>query len=93
MPDHLKELIKTVFDQSHYYRQHWYWSGEAKLRVTGDKMKLTTIPAEEWGTVEAAAKEFWDEIAAESEVKARVVAKIKEYNDAMEKAGPPYRYS
>ena len=56
-------------------------------------MKLTTIPAEEWATVEAAAKEFWDEIAAESEVKARVVAKIKEYNEAMEKAGPPYRYS
>jgi TRAP-type mannitol/chloroaromatic compound transport system substrate-binding protein len=93
VPEHLRELMKTVFDQSHYYRQHWYWSGEAKLRVTGDKMKLTTIPAEEWATVEAAAKEFWDEIAAESEVKARVVAKIKEYNDAMEKAGPPYRYS
>ena len=93
VPEHLRELMKTVFDQSHYYRQHWYWSGEAKLRVTGDKMKLTTIPAEEWGTVEAAAKEFWDEIAAESEVKARVVAKIKEYNDAMAKAGPPYRYS
>ena len=93
VPEHLRELMKTVFDQSHYYRQHWYWSGEAKLRVTGEKMKLTTIPAEEWGTVEAAAKEFWDEIAAESEVKAKVVAKIKEYNDAMEKAGPPYRYS
>lgn len=93
VPDHLKELMKTVFDQSHYYRQHWYWAGEAKLRVTGDKMKLTTIPTEEWDTVEAAAKEFWEEIAAESEVKARVVAKIKEYNDAMAKAGPPYRYS
>ena len=93
VPDHLRELIKTVFDQSHYYRQHWYWSGEANLRVTGDKMKLTTIPSEEWGTVETAAREFWDEIAAESEVKARVVAKIKEYNEAMEKAGPPYRYS
>ena len=93
VPEHLRELMKTVFDQSHYYRQHWYWSGEAKLRVTGDKMKLTTIPAEEWATVEAAAKEFWDEIAAESEVKAKVVAKIKEYNDAMAKAGPPYRYS
>ena len=93
MPEHLKELMKAVFDQSHYYRQHWYWSGEAKLRVTGDKMKLTTIPAAEWDTVEAAAREFWDEIAAESEVKARVVAKIKEYNEAMAKAGPPYRYS
>lgn len=93
VPEHLKELMKAVFDQSHYYRQHWYWSGEAKLRVTGDKMKLTTIPAAEWDTVEAAAREFWDEIAAESEVKARVVAKIKEYNEAMAKAGPPYRYS
>ncbi len=93
VPEHLRELMKTVFDQSHYYRQHWYWSGEAKLRVTGDKMKLTTIPAAEWDTVEAAAREFWDEIAAESEVKARVVAKIKEYNEAMAKAGPPYRYS
>ncbi|MBD9528848.1 TRAP transporter substrate-binding protein [Paracoccus sp. PAR01] len=91
VPDHLKELMKTVFDQSHYYRQHWYWAGEANLRVTGDKMKLTTIPAAEWATVEEAAREFWDEIAAESEVKAKVVAKIKEYNQAMTKAGPPYR--
>ena len=93
VPDHLKEAMKAVFDQSHYYRQHWYWAGEAQLRVGGDKMTLTTIPAEEWATVEAAAREFWDEIAAESEVKARVVAQIKEYNEAMEKAGPPYRYS
>lgn len=93
VPDHLKELMKAVFDQSHYYRQHWYWSGEANLRVNGDKMKLTTIPAEEWDQVEEAAKEFWEEVAAESEVKAKVVAKIREYNEAMRKAGPPYRYS
>lgn len=93
VPDHLKELMQTAFDQSHYYRQRWYWAGEAKLRVNGDKMKLTTIPAAEWAAVEAAARKFWDEIAAESEVKAKVVAKIKEYNDVMEKAGPPYRTS
>ncbi|MDO5529952.1 MAG: C4-dicarboxylate ABC transporter, partial [Paracoccus sp. (in: a-proteobacteria)] len=92
VPDHLKELMKVCFDQSHYYRQHWYWAGEANLRVNGDKMQLTTIPSEEWAQVEAAAQEFWDEIAAESEVKARVVAKIKEYNEVMAKAGPPYRY-
>ena len=61
--------------------------------MTGDKMKLTTIPSEEWDQVEAAAKEFWDEIAAESELKARVIAKIKEYNEVMAKSGPPYRYS
>lgn len=93
VPEHLQALMQAVFDQSHYYRQHWYWSGEADLRVNGDKMTLTTIPAEEWAQVEDAAREFWDEIAAESEVKARVVQKIREYNDAMERAGPPYRFS
>ncbi len=35
-------------DSSHYYRQIWYWGGEAKLRVEGKKMELTTIPANEW---------------------------------------------
>lgn len=92
VPEHLKELMKVCFDQSHYYRQHWYWSGEADLRVNGDKMKLTTIPSGEWAEVETAARAFWDEIAAESEVKAKVVAKIRAYNEAMEQAGPPYRY-
>jgi len=92
LPDHLKDLFRACTDASHYYRQWWYWGGEAALRVNGDKLKLTTIPAEEWAKVEAEAKKFWDEIAAESEVKAKVVAKIKEYNEVMEKAGPPYRY-
>ncbi len=92
LPDHLKDLFRACTDASHYYRQWWYWGGEAALRVNGDKLKLTTIPAEEWATVEAEAKKFWDEIASESEVKAKVVAKIREYNDVMEKAGPPYRY-
>ena len=34
----------------------------------------------------------WDEIAAESETKAKVVGKIKEYNAVMAKSGRPYRY-
>ncbi len=93
LPDHLKELVRMCFDSSHYYRQRWYWGGEANLRVNGDKMKLTTIPDAEWATVEAEAQKFWDEIAAESETKAKVVAKIKEYNDIMGKAGRPYRYT
>jgi hypothetical protein len=37
--------------------------------------------------------EFWDEIAAESPTKARVVEIIKKYNADMAKAGRPYRYS
>ena len=43
--------------------------------------------------VEERARAFWDEIAAESETKARVVEIFKRYNDVMAKAGRPYRYS
>jgi len=92
LPDDLKELMKVCFEQSHYYRQHWYWGGEADLRVNGPKLKLTAIPDEEWAQVETAAAAFWDEIAAESATKAKVVEIIKRYNDVMRKAGRPYRY-
>lgn len=93
LPDKLKELLKVTMDASHYYRQWWYWGGEAKLRVEGTKLKLTTIPDAEWAQVEAAAIKFWDEIAKESAVKAKVVKIFKEYNAIMEKAGRPYRYT
>ncbi|NJM35766.1 MAG: TRAP transporter substrate-binding protein DctP [Rhodomicrobium sp.] len=93
LPDDLKELFKLSMDSSHYYRQHWYWGGEAKLRVRGDKLKLTTIPDAEWAQVEAKAREFWDEVAKEGEVQAKVVKIIKDYNEVMDKAGRPYRYT
>ncbi len=93
LPEHLQEMIRVCFDASHYYRQHWYWAGEAKLRVDGTKLQLTSIPDAEWGQVEATARAFWDEIAAESETKAKVVAIFKAYNEAMDKAGRPYRYT
>lgn len=93
LPDKLKELLKLAMDTSHYHRLWWYWGGEASLRVHGTKMKLTTIPDEEWATVQKAAEKFWDEIAAESKTKAKVVEIFRQYNADMEKAGPPYRYS
>ncbi|MCE3284038.1 MAG: TRAP-type C4-dicarboxylate transport system, periplasmic component [Steroidobacteraceae bacterium] len=93
VPEHLKTLYKLCIDSSHYYRQHWYWGGEADLRVKGPKMKLTTIPAAEWATVENEAHQFWDEIAATSPRCAKVVQIFREYNDLMTKAGPPYRYA
>jgi TRAP-type mannitol/chloroaromatic compound transport system substrate-binding protein len=93
LPDNLKELLKVCMDQSHYYRQWWYWGGEAHLRVYGDKMQLTSIPDQEWAAVEAAAVEFWDEIAGESQTKAKVVEIFKKYNSDMLKAGRPYRYN
>ncbi|QKV18503.1 TRAP transporter substrate-binding protein [Oricola thermophila] len=93
VPEHLQELLKITFDSSHYYRQYWYWGGEANLRVNGTKMQLTSIPDAEWQQVEDAAVKFWDEIAAESEVKAKVVEIFRKYNADMAKAGRPYRYT
>ena len=92
LPAHLQNLMATCFEQSHYYRQHWYWAGEARLRTEGTKLELTSIPDEEWATVEAAARVFWDEIAAEGETQARVVQIFRDYNAAMDRAGRPYRY-
>ena len=93
LPDHLKTMLQLAMDASHYYRQWWYWGGEANLRVNGTKMELTSIPDAEWATVEDAAIKFWDEIAAESEIKAKVVEIFKKYNSDMQKAGRPYRYT
>lgn len=89
----LQELFLMSCDHSHYYRQVWYWGGEADLRVNGKKMELTTIPAEEWDTVVADSAEFWDELAGISPRTARVVQAYKDYSTVMEKAGVPYRYS
>jgi len=92
LPDDMQTLFRVCCDQSHYYRQWWYWGGEAALRVNGPKLELTTIPDAEWDTVEAEAQVFWEEIAAESEVKRRVVDIFKQYNADMVAAGRPYRY-
>ncbi len=92
LPQRLRTLFRLCMDSSHYYRQHWYWDGEARLRVAGSKLTLTTIADAEWAKVEAEARNFWDEIAKRSPRNARVVAILREYNATMEKAGRPYRY-
>lgn len=92
LPDHLKELFRITCDQSHYYRQVWYWGGEADLRVNGDKMELTEIPAEEWDQVVKDAEGFWDEVAGQSERAKRVVQIFRDYAAVMDQAGVPYRY-
>jgi len=93
LPDHLKELFRLCMDSSHYYRQHWYWGGEAKLRVEGTKLKLTSISDEEWSKVEDEAQKFWDEIAAQTPRTKKVIDIFKKYASDMKKAGKPYRYS
>jgi len=93
LPEHLKALYMACMESSHTFRNQWYWGGEAKLRATGDKLELTTIPAAEWREVEQAALKFWDEIAAESEIKAKVIEIFKQYNAVIDKAGFPYSVS
>ncbi len=91
LPDHLKQLFRLAVDKSHYYRLMWYWWGEAHYRVHGKKLKLTTIPDNEWKKVEQEALKFWDEIAKKSPRDAKVVEILKQYVSDMEKAGAPYR--
>ena len=91
IPDRLKALFQLCMDSSHYYRLHWYWGGEAKLRVQGDKLKLCSIPSEQWAKVKQEAEIFWDEIAKTSDRAAKVVEIFRNYNALMSKAGLPYR--
>jgi TRAP-type mannitol/chloroaromatic compound transport system substrate-binding protein len=91
VPKHLQELFRITIDQSHYYRDVWYWGGEAKLRVEGKKMELTSLPANEWAQVVKDSRGFWDEIASSSPRAGKVVAAFKTYTETMEKAGYPYR--
>ncbi|MEQ1938262.1 TRAP transporter substrate-binding protein [Mesorhizobium sp. CN5-321] len=92
VPEHLQQLFMMSIDTSHYYRQHWYWAGEAKYRNEG-KLELTSIPESDWKQVEDEASKFWDDVAGQSPRSAKVVEIIKKYNQSMVKAGPPYRYA
>ena len=91
VPPHLQELFMLSIDSSHYYRQVWYWGGEADLRVNGKKMELTEIPKDEWDQVVKDAEEFWDELADISPRTQKVVDAYKKYAAVMEKTGYPYR--
>lgn len=92
VPPHLQELFRLSCDSSHYYRQVWYWGGEADLRVNGKKMELTEIPQNEWDQVVEDAKEFWEELASISPRTRKVVDAFRKYSETMEQVGVPYRY-
>ena len=87
----LQALYRMSINDSHYYRQVWYWGGEADLRVNGKKMELTSLPANEWGKVVEDSKEFWDDTSKISPRAKKVVDAFKLYAQTMEKAGYPYR--
>jgi len=92
LPANLQAMYRLAINDSHYYRLHWYWWGEAHYRTQGGKMELTSIPDEEWKVIEDEAMKFWDEIAETGERNARIVKILKDYVTIMKEAGPPYRY-
>ncbi len=49
LPDHLKTLLEVCFNSSHYHRQHWYWNGEASLRVNETKLEIDLHPGRRVG--------------------------------------------
>ena len=42
--------------------------------------------------MEDAAKVFWNEIAEEGELHAKIVKIFRDYNDVIGQAGPPYNF-
>jgi TRAP-type mannitol/chloroaromatic compound transport system substrate-binding protein len=92
LPEHLKQVVMAAIEAGHTYRNQWYWGGEARLRASGEKLTLTSIPPEEWKVVEDAAKVFWDEIAETNETAAKLVGIFREYNEVIGQAGPPYTF-
>ena len=92
LPDHLKSVVMAGIEAGHTYRNQWYWGGEAALRANGDKLQLRSVPASEWAEVENAAKDFWNEVAAEGEVHQKIVDVFREYNGVINQAGVPYNF-
>ena len=92
LPEHLKAIVMAATEAGHTYRNQWYWGGEARLRASGEKLELTSVPQEEWKTVEEAAVKFWDEMAEEGETAAKIVQIFRDYNNVTSKAGPPYTF-
>ncbi len=92
MPEHLKQLFRLAIDSSHYYRQHWYWGGEAQLpHQRQARADLDPRRGMEDGRGRG-ARPSGTRSPAQSPRNAKVVQILKDYNADMEKAGPPYRY-
>jgi TRAP-type mannitol/chloroaromatic compound transport system substrate-binding protein len=90
LPPHLKQIVLSGIESGHFYRNQWYFGGEARLRAKGTKLKVETIPASEWREVEEAATKFWDEVAETGETAAKVVQIFKDYDAVRQKAGGLY---
>jgi len=78
--------VLSSVESSHFFRNQWYFGGEASLRAKGTKLKVQSIPREEWNQVEQAAAKFWAEVAETGEVAAKVVQIFKDYDAVRQSA-------
>jgi TRAP-type mannitol/chloroaromatic compound transport system substrate-binding protein len=93
LPEHLKALVLSCIESGYFYRNQWYWGGEAKLRAEGTKLKLRSIPQDQWREVENAADAFWQEISETGETAEKLVNIFRDYRKVINSAGVPYSFS
>lgn len=93
LPEHLKALVLSCIESGHFYRNQWYWGGEAKLRAEGTKLKLRSIPQDQWRKVENAPDAFWQEISETGETAEKLVNVFRDYRKVINSAGVPYSFS
>ena len=93
LPEHLKNVVMSCIESGHFYRNQWYWGGEAKLRAEGTKLKLRSIPQDQWREVENAADKFWAEISETDEILEKLVKIFRSYRDVINAAGVPYTFT
>jgi TRAP-type mannitol/chloroaromatic compound transport system substrate-binding protein len=86
LPDHLKAALHGPAWKRHYLPPPVVLGRRSQVaRHRHQAAADAPFPPAEWKQVEDAAKVFWDEIAAESETKAKVVSIFKEYNEVMQR--------
>jgi len=89
LPPDLQELWLIEIDQMNYYREVWYYWGEAWYRAHGT-WNLTTFSDEDWQKVMDLKDPLYDEVAAMSPRCAEVIRIIREHQADSSAAGPPY---
>ena len=90
LSDRLKGLFYLAMDSSHYYRQHWSWNREARLRNEEEKLQVTTISEQDWRSVRAEGHAFWEEVAERSARAREVVTILRKYNQMLDQVSAPY---
>jgi hypothetical protein len=83
-------MVMAATEAGHTYRNQWYWGGEARLRARATSWSCVPCPQRNGPRSKNAAKDFWNEVAEEGEIQAKIVEIFREYNEVINQAGRPY---